>query len=171
MRAKELSMFRIQLAQRQPLRQSTQRSREPAGRGRFRNSQDFSVRAYQRLDAIHSRVFLPAAVRALGRIAGGFMRHVLDAMYDSRREEALRVLGRYDHLVGAKSQARLPISQRPAGAREDSQTGGFESQAVYGMRIRCSITGSPCEGDRAHLCVEWGCARKGGLSPMSHENA
>ena len=34
----------------------------------------------------------------------------------------------------------------------------------------CPITGRPCEGDLAHLCPEYGCARKGGLSPRSEEN-
>jgi hypothetical protein len=34
----------------------------------------------------------------------------------------------------------------------------------------CPITGRPCEGDLAYLCPEYGCARKGGLSPRSEEN-
>jgi hypothetical protein len=34
----------------------------------------------------------------------------------------------------------------------------------------CPITNYPCEGDRSYLCEEYGCARKGGLSPHSHEN-
>jgi hypothetical protein len=36
--------------------------------------------------------------------------------------------------------------------------------------IICPITGRPCEGDLAYLCPEYGCARKGGLSPRSEEN-
>jgi hypothetical protein len=36
--------------------------------------------------------------------------------------------------------------------------------------IVCPITGHPCEGDLAYLCPEYGCARKGGLSPRSEEN-
>jgi hypothetical protein len=32
------------------------------------------------------------------------------------------------------------------------------------------ITRYPCEGDLSHLCEEYGCARKGGLSPCSSEN-
>jgi hypothetical protein len=35
---------------------------------------------------------------------------------------------------------------------------------------RCPITGFPCEGDLSHLCKDYGCARKGGLSPRSNEN-
>jgi hypothetical protein len=36
--------------------------------------------------------------------------------------------------------------------------------------FRCPLTGYPCEGDLSHLCEEYGCARKGGLSPRSDEN-
>jgi len=32
------------------------------------------------------------------------------------------------------------------------------------------ITRHPCEGDLAYLCEDYGCARKGGLSPHSNEN-
>ncbi len=34
----------------------------------------------------------------------------------------------------------------------------------------CPITARPCEGDLAYLCEDYGCARKGGLSPHSDEN-
>lgn len=34
----------------------------------------------------------------------------------------------------------------------------------------CPVTGYPCEGDLSYLCEEYGCARKGGLSPRSDEN-
>jgi hypothetical protein len=37
-------------------------------------------------------------------------------------------------------------------------------------RILCPITRHPCEGDLSYLCEDHGCARKGGLSPHSHEN-
>ena len=37
-------------------------------------------------------------------------------------------------------------------------------------RFICPITAYPCEGDLSHLCEEYGCARKGGLSPHSEEN-
>ena len=152
--------------------QSAQRSREPDGRGRFRSGQDFSVRAYQQLNADHARDFLPNAVRALGRKAGRFMRHLLDAMYESRREQAMMVLRRYRALIDVAGQARSPVSQMAGRTRGMSfPTGGCVDQTVQVMRIRCSITGAPCEGDRAYLCDEWGCARKGGLSPISHENA
>jgi hypothetical protein len=39
-----------------------------------------------------------------------------------------------------------------------------------GLRPICPITGRQCEGDLSHLCEDYGCARKGGLSPHSHEN-
>jgi len=34
----------------------------------------------------------------------------------------------------------------------------------------CPITSHPCEGDLSYLCEDYGCARKGGLSPHSEEN-
>jgi hypothetical protein len=37
-------------------------------------------------------------------------------------------------------------------------------------RVLCPITGCPCEGDLSYLCDDYGCARKGGLSPYSDEN-
>jgi len=46
------------------------------------------------------------------------------------------------------------------------------STSSYGRHapFLCRITGYPCEGDLSHLCEEYGCARKGGLSPHSNEN-
>jgi len=35
----------------------------------------------------------------------------------------------------------------------------------------CPITNYPCEGDLSYLCEDYGCARKGGLSPRSNENS
>jgi hypothetical protein len=34
----------------------------------------------------------------------------------------------------------------------------------------CPITRCPCEGDLSYLCEDYGCARKGGLSPHSNED-
>jgi hypothetical protein len=39
-----------------------------------------------------------------------------------------------------------------------------------GGRIRCPVTGELCTGILAHLCEDYGCARKGGLSPHPDEN-
>jgi len=36
--------------------------------------------------------------------------------------------------------------------------------------VLCPITGRPCEGDLSYRCEDYGCARKAGLSPHSHEN-
>jgi hypothetical protein len=38
-----------------------------------------------------------------------------------------------------------------------------------GELIRCPITGYLCQGDLSHLCIDYGCARKAGLSPDSKE--
>jgi hypothetical protein len=158
-------MFRTRSARRRRPPWPMQRSGEPAGLRRSPTSRDFSVRAYQRFDAERARAFLPNVARALGRAVGSFMRHLLEAMYQSRREQAVAVLARYGKLIDPEAQIRAPVSQKPA-----MPIASAVGQVAYGMRIRCSITGAPCEGDRAELCIEWGCARKGGLSPISHEN-
>jgi hypothetical protein len=49
------------------------------------------------------------------------------------------------------------IQRRPAG---------YNDQPL----ILCPLTRHPCEGDLAFLCEDYGCARKGGLSPHSDEN-
>jgi hypothetical protein len=142
---------------------------------RFRNSQDFSVRAYQRFDGEGARTVgrFPKSASTLGRIARSFMRHLLEAMYESRRRQAMAVLRCYRDPMEAEGQVRGVVSQNSARARDGMSFRAAETvaPAIYGMRIRCSITGAPCEGDRAYLCDEWGCARKAGLSPVSHENA
>jgi hypothetical protein len=50
------------------------------------------------------------------------------------------------------------------------QTEDRELKSRDGDRIICPITRHPCEGDLAYLCPDYGCARKGGLSPRSDEN-
>jgi hypothetical protein len=37
--------------------------------------------------------------------------------------------------------------------------------------VLCPVTGYQCEGDLSYLCEDYGCARKGGLSPRSEENS
>jgi len=64
----------------------------------------------------------------------------------------------------AKTTAYDTIDGVLIGAKLDRSN--TESQS----RLLCPITGRPCEGDLSYLCEEYGCARKGGLSPHSHEN-
>ena len=48
---------------------------------------------------------------------------------------------------------------------------GMSDRSQRGQaRPSCPITGCACEGDLSHLCEDYGCARKGGLSPRSAEN-
>jgi len=48
----------------------------------------------------------------------------------------------------------------------------FVSALVAGKAlVRCPITGHSCEGDLSHLCEEYGCAHKGGLSPHTKGNS
>ena len=56
-------------------------------------------------------------------------------------------------------------------AQRDNRTDDRElNRRDWNRLIICPITGHPCEGDLAYLCPEYGCARKGGLSPRSEEN-
>ena len=45
------------------------------------------------------------------------------------------------------------------------------SYNAHAQIFLCPITGYPCEGDLSYLCEDYGCARKGGLSPRSDENS
>ena len=56
------------------------------------------------------------------------------------------------------TQKNSPVIQRPASYNDREPL------------ILCPITRHPCKGDLAYLCEDYGCARKGGLSPHSNEN-
>jgi hypothetical protein len=138
--------------------------------------QDFSVSAYQRFNSRRRRRAgaLANAVRALGYVAASAMRRFLDTMYESRRRQVIVAIECYCHVTDPKPQPEAQVSGKWRDARDariDSYgTDTAVGQAAYGMRIRCSITGAPREGDRAHFYDGRGCARKGDLSPISHEN-
>jgi hypothetical protein len=54
--------------------------------------------------------------------------------------------------------------------RTATGVGPAQRNSEQGSRPICPITGHRCEGDLSHLCEDYGCARKGGLSPHSQEN-
>jgi hypothetical protein len=58
-----------------------------------------------------------------------------------------------------------PTQAISSAIRRRTETDG-ESKQLF----PCPITGYPCEGDLSYLCEDYGCARKGGLSPRSEEN-
>jgi len=122
--------------------------------GGFQNSRDFSIGAYQRFDAGRPRAFeaLSDAVQALKRIAAALVERLFVAMLESRRKQIAAMMAQYGSAIGAE---------------RESEASGPTNRPVS---IRCAVTGAPCEGDLAHLCDDWGCARKGGFSPVSHEN-
>jgi len=62
-------------------------------------------------------------------------------------------------MTTALTEERAPAIVEPG--RRDDDDGG---------RIRCPITGELCRGVLAHLCEDYGCARKGGLSPDPRED-
>jgi len=77
-------------------------------------------------------------------------------------------------LVQALRKALLEL---PAACSVDSAAGerlrqhaSMSDHDENEPEITCPITASPCEGDLAYLCTDYGCARKGGLSPHSQEN-
>jgi hypothetical protein len=58
-------------------------------------------------------------------------------------------------------------STKTASPAVHDRSAAFNASA---SSIRCPITGCPCDGDLSYLCEDYGCARKGGLSPHSDEN-
>ena len=141
-----------------------------------RSNPDFTAGAYEHLGADRHRKADPIANsgRAFIRAVATIMRHLLNAMHESRRKEAVAALKRYGHLIGSEPQLERRTAATSGCARESRSSSCRIDMSVGqgggGERIRCAITGRACDGDRAYLCDEWGCARKGGLSPISHEN-
>lgn len=90
----------------------------------------------------------------------------VDALRESRIEQARRVIERHAHLLATET--------RSGQTADESATSGVASApSCYNDSeppLVCPITRYPCEGDRSHLCKDYGCARKGGLSPHSDEN-
>jgi len=82
------------------------------------------------------------------------------------------VFGLVERFINAKVLEDL----MPETAAYDTINGVFigakldQSNNDSQSRVLCPITGHPCEGDLSYLCEDYGCARKGGLSPHSHEN-
>jgi hypothetical protein len=73
-----------------------------------------------------------------------------------------------------EDEAGLAIGLRRA-MTETLQNAGYCASVSHQLQhsrfqFLCPITGCTCEGDLAYLCEEYGCARKGGLSPHSDEN-
>lgn len=65
------------------------------------------------------------------------------------------------------------MAQLTNGHNEITTLIGFEIEQpnkYSRSHVLCPITGRPCEGDLSYLCDDYGCARKGGLSPYSDEN-
>ena len=83
------------------------------------------------------------------------MGRLLDAMYNSRRRQVMAAI---------ECSAQMIRLDAWGGKRRSSKSRVPLDEAAHGMRIRCSITDAPCEGDRAHLCDEWGCPWKDGVS-------
>lgn len=140
--------------------------------GRSQNNRDFSIGAYQQFDAGRSRAFdaFSNSVRTLKRIAVALIGRFVAAMHESRRKQAAAIMAHYGSAIDAERKSEAPRSGERRSKWNAEATRIETGRASRPMRIRCAVTGAPCQGDLAHLCYDWGCARKGGLSPVSHEN-
>jgi len=58
----------------------------------------------------------------------------------------------------------------PTQGTTSDRNAASSRESAHLILLRCPITGRPCKGDLTHLCKDYGCARKGGLSPHSEEN-
>jgi len=165
--ALELRMFTIASFKRYPQSSATRRVS-----GGFQNNCDFSIGAYQRFDAGRPRASeaFSNSVRVLKRIAAALIERFVAAMLESRRTQIAVIMAQYGSAIDAEHKSETSRSGKP-WSKEKAEVMRFESgPPSRPVRMRCVVTGAPCEGDLAHLCDDWGCARKGGLSPISHEN-
>jgi hypothetical protein len=122
---------------------------------------DLFVNGYQLANSGRPRdVGLVKALRALGYFAARAIERLLDEIYDSHRRQVMAVI---------ECSAQMVRLSARGGKQRSSKSRVPLNQEAKGMRIRCSMTGSPC-GDRAHLCNERSCAWRAGVSVISHEN-
>jgi len=124
--------------------------------------QYFSVGGYQQFNSGRPRdAGLVKAVRALVNVAASAPGRLLDAMYESRRRQVMAAI---------ECSVQMIRLSAWGGKRRFSKSRVPLREAAHGVRIRCSITDGPCKGDGAHVCDEWRCAWKCGVSTISHEN-
>lgn len=93
------------------------------------------------------------------------------ALHETRRREAARVIADHAHLIGP-TITTLPLGGTSSCAEASApfaKSGRCQEDddADFAMRMICPITSFPCEGDDVPLCEDYGCARKGGLLPVS----
>jgi pimeloyl-ACP methyl ester carboxylesterase len=90
--------------------------------------------------------------------------------------EVGRLLGELVDGVESRSTSRAHLDfcdhNRPEEIMAPTQKirTAFHSRSSRQLFL-CPITNYPCEGDLSYLCEDYGCARKGGLSPRSDENS
>jgi len=73
----------------------------------------------------------------------------------------------------SKTSLRRPKADAEATLRESLWEDPWfftGTQPAVEAPFPCPVTGYQCEGDLSYLCEDYGCARKGGLSPRSDEN-
>ena len=90
--------------------------------------------------------------------------------------EVGRLIGEHVDSVESRSISRAHLDfcdrNRPEEIMAPTQKirTAFHSRSSMQLFL-CPITNYPCEGDLSYLCEDYGCARKGGLSPHSDENS
>jgi hypothetical protein len=79
-----------------------------------------------------------------------------------------------EHVDGVESRA-FPLDFCDRNKPEEIMAPAQKIRPTFSRPSRqpflCPITNYPCEGDLSYLCEDYGCARKGGLSPHSNENS
>jgi hypothetical protein len=127
--------------------------------------------AFMLATAVNSAVLLFSAMAAI-RIASARLRGwgavFLDAMHRSRARQAAAIIRSHAHLLdGGHSRASAAEARHELPSLGDGDDAAlFPSHlGASDGRMICPITAHPCDGDRSFVCEEFGCARKGGLSP------
>jgi hypothetical protein len=96
-------------------------------------------------------------------------------MIATHAEEVGRLIGEHvDGVVSRSTSHHLDFCDRNGSeeimARTQKIRPALHSRPNKSLFL-CPITNHPCEGDLSYLCEDYGCARKGGLSPRSNENS
>jgi len=112
---------------------------------------------------------------SMGRAALATIDRAAHFMIATHAAEVSRLIG--EHISGVESRSICRLSRfRDCNGPEQIMASTQKIGPAFDQRPRsqpflCPITTYPCEGDLSYLCEDYGCARKGGLSPRSDENS
>jgi hypothetical protein len=152
----------------------TTAKREQSDGSTFLNSPYIPLGRDQKLKA--ERSGLHAGATKIAQALWRGMQQLLVAMHKSRRKQAIAMIARYADLIAPEAEALIsekplePIREAGIATPRKNDVEGPEYVMSIRRIMNCPITGAPCEGELSYLCDDWNCARKGGLSSVSHEN-